>query len=141
MLRSLAIVVLLTSCLSAADPSPVLQVVRVKAGEMKSVEMALGKPGAEFRPQGRHGRDGITLSVLTAVEGGEVKETQVKAEVKDNQFTGRYLVTDDFTVVWSKEKPELEFHAEMKKGTTDLRIVYQSFGGGDHVAGFRVIVE
>jgi hypothetical protein len=143
MLRSLAIVGLLTPCLLGADPSPVLQVVRVKPGEMKSVEMALGKPGAEFRPQGRHGRDGITVSGLMPVEGGGIKETPVQGEVKENHFTGRYLVTDDFTVVWSKEKPELEFHAgkDMKKGTTDLRIVYQSFGGGEHVAGFRVIVE
>jgi hypothetical protein len=107
----------------------------VKPGETKSVELALGKPGYEFRPKGRSARDFLDVSVLT--QGvTEVKETPVK--VKDNS---RYEVTPDFTVVWSTDKPEVEFHAGMKKGTTDLRIVYRSFGGGDHVAGFRVIVE
>jgi hypothetical protein len=129
-------------CLLGAEPSPALQVVRLKPGEMKSVELALDKPGIQFRPKGVSGRDFLDVNVITVVDGG-IKETPVKKEVKDNHFTGRYPVTDDFTVVWSKEKPELEFHAgkDMKKGTTDLRIVYRSFGGGDHVAGFRVIVE
>jgi hypothetical protein len=116
---------------------PAFQVIRIKPGETKSVELALGKPGYEFRPQGRSGRDFLYVSVLT--QGAtEVKETPLK--VKDNS---RYEVTPDFTVVWSTDKPEVEFHAakEMKKGTTDLRIMYRTFGGGDHVAGFRVIVE
>jgi hypothetical protein len=137
MLRSLAAVVLLSSSLSAADPSPVLQVVRLKPGEMKSVELALGKTGAEFRPKGRSGRDFLDLNVVTTIEGGGgVKETPVRGD-------GRYLVTPDFTVVWSQDKPELEFHAgkDMKKGTTDLRIVYRSFGSGEHVGGFRIVVE
>jgi hypothetical protein len=134
MFRSLAIVVLFTSGVSAGEPMPALQVIRVKAGEMKSVELALGKPGYEFRPKGKSGRDFLDVSVLTTT-GFEVKETPVK--VKDNS---RYEVTPDLTVIWSKDKPELEFHA-MKKGTTDLKIVYRTFGGGDHVAGFRVIVE
>ena len=134
MLRSFAVVVLLCPCLSAADPMPALQVIRVKPGEMKSVELALGKPGYEFRPKSRSARDFLDVSLLTTT-GFEVKETPVK--VKDNS---RYEVTPDLTVIWSKDKPELEFHA-MKKGTTDLKIVYRTFGGGDHVAGFRVIVE
>jgi hypothetical protein len=139
MLRSLAVVVLLTTGVSAAEPMPALQVIRVKPGETKSVELALGRPGYEFRPKGRSARDFLDVSVLTpGVTGFEVKETPVK--VKDNN---RYEVTPDFTVVWSTDKPELEFHPgkDTKKGTTDLRIVYRSFGGGDHVAGFRVIVE
>jgi hypothetical protein len=137
MLSSLVAVALLAP---AADP--VHQVIRLKPGEMKSVELALGKPGIQFRSKGVSGRDFLDVNVITAVDGG-IKETAIRGEVKGNHFTGRYLVTDDFIVVWSKEKPELEFHAgkEMKKGTTDLRIVYRSFGGGDHVAGFRVVVE
>ena len=139
MLSSLVAVALLTP---AADPSPVLQVVRVKPGEMKSVELALGKSGINFRPKGVSGRDFLDLSVVTVVDG-VVKETEISKESKGSSFTGRYLVTPDFTVVWSKDKPELEFHAgkDMKKGTTDLRIVYRSFGGGDFIAGFLVIVE
>jgi len=137
MLRSLAIVVLFASGVSAADP--ILQVVRVKPGEVKSVEVAIGKPGCEFRPHGKRGRDFLDLNALTpGATAFEIKETPVK--VKDNS---RYEVTPDFTVVWSTDKPELEFHAgkEMKKGTTDLRIVYRSFGGGEHIGGFRMIVE
>ena len=134
MLRSLAVVVLLTTGVSAADP--VLHVVRVKPGETKSVELALRKPGQEFPPQGKLARSFLELSVLSG--DTDVKETPVK--VKDNH---RYEVTPDFTVVWSTDKPELEFHAgkEMKKGTTDLRIVYRRMGAGDNVAEFRVIVE
>jgi hypothetical protein len=135
MLRSLAVVVLLATGVSAADPA--LYVVRVKPGETKSVELALRRPGQEFPPQGKLGRSFLDLSVLTPGDN-DVKETPVK--VKDNN---RYDVTPDFTVVWSTDKPELEFHAgrDMKKGATDLRIVYRRMGGGEHVAEFRVIVE
>ena len=134
MLRSLAVVALLTTGVSAAEP--MLQVVRVKPGEKKSVELALRRPGQEFPPQGKLGRSFLDLSVLTPGDN-DVKETPVK--VKGN----RYDVTPDFTVVWSTDKPELEFHAgkDMKKSTTDLRIVYRRMGGGEHVAEFRVIVE
>jgi hypothetical protein len=140
MLRSIAVLLLAAPCLSAADPSPILQVVRLKPGETKSVELALKL--VQFRPKGRSGRDFLDLNVTTVVNG-EIKETPVAGEVNGILFTGRYLVTPDFTMVWSRDKPELEFHAgvDMKKGMTDLRIIYRSFGGGDHVAGFRIIVE
>src|ERR1700723_2359006 len=100
MLRSLAVVVLFASSASAADPA--LYVVRVKPGETKSVELALRRQ--EFPPQGKLGRSFLDLSVLTPGDN-DVKEMPVK--VKDNN---RYDVTPDFTVVWSRDKPELEFH-------------------------------
>lgn len=140
-LKSLSVAVLLAFCVTtkAEDPKPVLQVIRLKQGESKTVELALS--GAKFQPVSYTSRDSLELSVLPPEREG--KPTIIPRESKDNRFTGRYLVSPDFTFVWSKEKPELEFQAgkDMKKGTTDLKIYYHSFGGGNHIIGFRVIVE
>ena len=51
-------------------PSPILQVVRLKPGESKRVELALPFGGVGFRPGGASGRDFLYLETLPKAEGG-----------------------------------------------------------------------
>ena len=139
-LAALTFVILVAGLSLAADEArPVLSVIRLKPGQSKSIEVAISR--AEFRPANKSGRD--FLEINTIAHDMEYKKTKVPPETDNNRFTGRYLVTPELIVVWSKDKPELEFHAgkDAKKGGTDIQFYYRSFGGGTHAGGFRVVVE
>jgi hypothetical protein len=124
----------------AKEPSPVLQVVRLKAGETRRVELALPFGGVEFRTGGRTGRDFLYLETLPKATGGAqtAKGTSIK---HDDKYV--FEVGPGVKVGWVEDRPEIEFRAEegAKAGTRDVKLRYESFGGGTFVGGFRVIVE
>jgi hypothetical protein len=123
----------------AKSPGVVLQVVRLKPGEAKRVELALPYGVVDFRPSGRSGRDFFSVAILPAAKGGlTAKGEPVKADKK-----GLFRLPPAVELVWVEDRPEVEFRAgkDAKAGAIDVRVLYESFGGGDYVGGFRVVVE
>lgn len=120
-------------------PSPILQVVRLKPGESKRVELALPFGGVGFRPGGASGRDFLYLETLPKAEGGARTAKGKPIEHDDKKafdLTGVRLA-------WVADRPEFEFRADegAKAGTTDVKARYESFGGGSFTSGYRVVVE
>lgn len=132
------LVCLAVTCAARADdrwPQPVLQVVRLKPGESRALELAL--PAGEFRPWGKSGRDG--LGVARFPRPGE------KVEYVRPTEQGGYDLGDGLSVVWEKGRPGITVRAakDAKPGTTDVRVTYTQFtvGSGEHLFGLRVVVE
>src|SRR5688500_15599697 len=69
-------------------PQLVLHVLRLKPGEAKELEFALSGRG-EFRPAGKHGRDGIGIALLTVPASGSKAEVGELERLRDfNQVPG-----------------------------------------------------
>src|SRR5262245_37636784 len=122
-----------------ADPRLMLHVVRLKQGETKTLEFALGSNG--FRTGGKCGRDGILVAVLPTPD----KDGKTRIE-KWSQLSVFEL--PNLKVEWVKDRPALSFTAASGKcvtpGTYDLRIRYQPFGalrGQLPIADVRVMIE
>jgi hypothetical protein len=144
----LALLLSLPATVPAGDQSELLlQVIRLKPGETRAVELATADArdqGAcgQFRPFGNH-RYSLGVEVLPGRLSGK-KPTPVKAESKEGRPTGRYVVSADFVVVWAADRPAVEFQAGKAAGpsTTDLRLAFDGIRvPGEFVAGFRVVVE
>ncbi len=119
------------------NPQLVLQIVRLRPGETKFIELAL--PGAEFRLAGRSGRDLLYVHLFPK-PGGNGEFTPVEHEGEE---TEPYHVAPGLELRWSREKPGVELRAgkDARSGTIDLRVTYASFaGGGSHFAGLRVVI-
>jgi hypothetical protein len=121
------------------SPRLLLQVIRLKPGEAKRVELALPYDGTAIRPSGKSGRDSLFVYVFwRQARDGAVKEEPVKDDGK-----GVFRLPAGVEVVWVKDRAEVELRAgaNARAVATDVRVVYQSFGGGPFVSPFRVIVE
>jgi hypothetical protein len=123
----------------ARSAEVLLHVVRLKPGEAKRVELALPYGVVGFKPSGASGRDLMSVEVLPAAKGAlTAKGTPVKRAKR-----GLYRLAPGVELVWVADRPEIEFRAgkDAKAGAIDVRVRYESFGGGEFVGGFRVIVE
>jgi len=118
------------------NPQLVLQVVRLKPGETKAIELAL--PDRDFRLAGRSGRD-LFYVHLFPKPGGNGEFTPVEHQGEE---TEPYHLAPGLELKWGQEQPGVELRAgkDAKAGTIDLRVTYASFAGGRHVAGFRVVI-
>jgi hypothetical protein len=119
---------------------PLLQVVRLKPGESKRVELALPYGGVEFRPREKSGRDFLYLETIPKAEGG-AQTAKGKSIEHDEKFV--FELAPGVRLAWIRDRPEIELRAEPNaaEGTSDVKLRYESFGGGTYVSGFRVIVE
>ena len=121
------------------SPGLVLQVVRLKPGEAKRVELALPYEMTPIRPSGKSGRDSLFVNILLDARGGST----AKGEPVKNDGKGVFRLPAGVELVWVEDRPEVEFRAgeNAKHAATNVRLRYESFGGGDFVIGFRVVVE
>ena len=121
------------------SPGLVLQVVRLKPGEAKRVELALPYEMTPIRPSGKSGRDSLFVNILVDAKGSS---TATGESVK-NDGKGVFRLPAGVELVWVDDRPEIAFRADenAKAVATNLRVRYASFGGGDSVIGFRVVVE
>ncbi len=123
-----------------AVPSPVLQVIRLKPGESKRIELALPFGGVDFRPAGKSGRDFMYVETLPKATGGSptAKGNPIKQDEKKS-----FELSPGVRLTWVADRPEIDFRAgdAAKAGTTDIKVQYQAFGGGNFFGGYRVIVE
>jgi hypothetical protein len=114
-------------------PKAVLQVIRLKPGEVRDFE--LGVLLGEFKLQGKGGRD--SLYVERFVDG---KPEYVRPNAMRESELG-----DGLSVLWKNDKPGITLRAakDAKPGTTDMRITYQQFiaGSGKNILGLRVVVQ
>jgi hypothetical protein len=120
-------------------PGLLLQVVCLKPGEAKRVELALPYEMAPIRPSGKSGRDSLFVNILLDAKGGST----AKGEPVKNEGKGVFRLPDGVELVWVEDRPEVEFRAgdSAKTTATNVRVRYESFAGGDFVIGFRVVVE
>jgi hypothetical protein len=118
--------------LAREKPELILTVVRLKPGEAKKVELAL--PYNDFRPGGQAGRDSLGVALLPRKGAAFEARTEVGKKA--------FAVSPGLEVVWVEGRPEVEFRADRdaRPGMIDLRVTYESFAGGAHVAGFRVVI-
>ncbi len=134
---------LLTASASADDgqfTGPVLQVIRLKPGESKRIELALPFGRVQFRPGGASGRTFLYLETLPMAEGGVVP---AKGKSINHDVNKVYELTTGVRLAWVADRPEIEVRADAgaKSGTTDVKLRYETFGGGTYVSGYRVVVE
>jgi len=120
-----------------------LQVVPLKPGESKFIEIAL--PIEEFRPAGRSGRSDLAVDRFPdAGKGGEFEPLKLGKAVGSEHFkAGLYRVADGVNVNWSNDKPGVVFSASAnaKPGQNTIRVRYQNFGGNEHAIGFRIVIS
>jgi len=116
-----------------------LQVVHLKPGESKRVELALPYEMAPIRPSGKSGRDSLFVNIVLDAKSSST----AKGEPVKSVGNGIFRLPAGVELVWVEDRPEIEFRAEKsaKAAATNLRVRYQSFAGGDFVIGFRVVVE
>lgn len=82
---TLTLIGLSSTAARADDGKLILQVVRLKPGAARQVELAL-TDAPLFRPAGKPGRDMLRVDVLP---GAPKKASLIAPESKDNTFTGR----------------------------------------------------
>ena len=119
------------------SPGLLVQVVR-PAGEARRVE--LGAPPRErAHPAERKERSGLLFVNIVLTQGS----TTAKGEPVKNDGKGVFRLPAGVELVWAADRPELEFRVgeNAKASATNVRVRYESFGGGDFVIGYRVVVE
>ena len=111
---------------------PLFSVVRLKAGETGSLEMAL--PIGNFNTGAAHGRSFLYVRRANQTVGGK----------PTNLGPGNATLPGlpELDVIWDNDQPIIKFHAhpDIVSGTYDLVFTYQSFGSGPFITGVRVVV-
>ena len=112
---------------------PIFVVIRIKAGETGSLEMAI--PDALFRSGGGTGRDFLFARRTDLTLGG------APTSIRANNATIPGVPGLD--VSWDNNQPMIKFHAhpDTTAGTYDLVFTYQGFGYGTFSTGIRVVIS
>ena len=120
-----------------------LQVIRLKAGEHRFIEVAL--PHGEFRPAGKSGRSDFAVQLFPGPPDGKfIPIVQDKPTESEFFKATPYRIAEGVTLRWSENKPGIELQASQNAplGTQDIRVTYTNFGfEGPHAIGFRIIIE
>jgi hypothetical protein len=126
-----------------AAPRLALQVVRLKPGESKFVEVAL--PSEDFRPAGRSGRSDLAVDRFPAPgQGGAYVPVELrKTAGKEFWKAGPHRLANGVEVCWSEDRPGVLFRSgkAAQPGHHDIRVRYTNFGGKEHMLGFRVVIS
>jgi hypothetical protein len=137
-LCALAMLAMMPAAVVSGERPPriVLQVIRLKAGDTRTLELAL--PDHDFRFFGKSGRDLLSIEVILPWDSKE-KPMPQSLLTQD----GRCMATKNLAVVWAGDRHGIALQAmkDAGPGTTDLKLTYHAFGGGPYVAGFRVVIE
>lgn len=111
---------------------PIFTVIRIKAGETASQEMAL--PEGIFR-SATTGRDALWVRSTNQTVGG--KPTPLG--------TGNATLpgVPALDINWDTDQPLVKFHAhpDIVPGTYDMVFTYRSFGFGNFITGIRIVIS
>jgi hypothetical protein len=125
----------------AQEPAPLLlQVIHLKPGESRFIELAFGEG---FRPAGQSGRSDLFVHLLSTLENGKPKPVAAEKAVEGEHFKAApHKIADGVELRWSANKPGIELRADTAApaSTCDVRVTYNNFGGKGHVAAWRVVV-
>jgi hypothetical protein len=118
-------------------PQPILQVVSLKPGETRMIDLAF--PGGDFPLRHPPSRQYLYAERIPPLDAGE------KPEPMHPDDTGACPLGDGVTLVWERERHGISFRAapDAKPGSVEVRVSYFLFtaGTGELFTGFRVVIQ